>query len=67
MELTPFVWLFLVEDQCVLLQMFANEQTSRICGPCLRSTEICPIIWPVSFVQILRSPHQVCSPDFSRV
>lgn len=49
MELTPFMWFFLVEDQYVLLQMFANEQTSRICGPHLRSTEICPVMWPVSF------------------
>lgn len=40
---------FLVEDQYVLLQMFANEHTSRICGPHLRSTEICPVMWPVSF------------------
>jgi len=39
----------LVEDQCVLLQMFANEKTSRICGPHLKSTEICPIMWPVAF------------------
>lgn len=52
MELAPFVWgffFFLVEDHCVLLQMFANEQTRGICGPHLRSTEICPVTWPVSF------------------
>lgn len=53
MEQALFVWLlfvlFLVKDQCVPLQMFTNDQTNRKCGTHLRSTESCPIIWPVSF------------------
>lgn len=69
MELAPFVWVlvfffFLVEDHCVLLQMFANEQTRVICGPHLRSTEICPVTWPVSFGQSLCSPHQMSSQGY---